>query len=228
MHPLLQIPILIVTTALFHRGTSNPNLSSANDHVPDEGVAATLAVFVGPLIGRTLVWASTFYQAFYLFLQTASPTSISTLYPQMTSFMDPLPVSTLTALGYVLMAIGGLGRVWCYRTLGKFFTFQLSIRQSHQLIKDGPYAYVRHPSYTFAVILTTGMFLVHRRLANFFPHRVWIHVIFGPWGFLSNCMILYYFLGRRVQREEAELANKFGKEWKEYAAQTKRYVPGVM
>jgi len=47
----------------------------------------------------------------------------------------------------------------CYRTLGRHFTFQLSIKRNHTLVKDGPYAVVRHPGYTGYLLMVLGMLI---------------------------------------------------------------------
>ncbi|CAF1457475.1 unnamed protein product, partial [Rotaria sordida] len=111
-------------------GASNPNVSSTNDYVPYEGIGSSFLVFIAPKIGKLLIWTLTSYQALYLFLQVFSPTSISMFFPQMSTSIDPLPFNPMSVIG----------------TLGAFFTFELTIRSTHKLIKTGPYAYVRHPS----------------------------------------------------------------------------------
>jgi len=126
------------------------------------------------------------------------------------------------------MIVGGLGRIWCYKTLGRFFTYEITIRRSHKLIKTGPYAYVRHPSYTFVCFLVVGMLLVHQRFVNFFPNQKWAENMFSPGGILISCMIPILSLSRRVPREEEELKKTFGKEWIEYASKTRRFIPGII
>ena len=227
MWPYLQLCLLLLTTLLFHIGVTNPNSTSSTDHVPYESAPLKFAVFFGPQLGKLLIWTCTLYQVLYLYLQATLSPLIATLYPQVATTIDPLPLSLVTVLGYVLMTLGGLGRLWCYRTLGKFFTFELTIRSSHKLIKRGPYAYVRHPSYTFACLLTIGMFLVHRRLANFFPHSAWVHFQFGPAGFLACCLLFFLIIRTRVLREEVALSEKFREEWADYASRTTRFVPGM-
>jgi protein-S-isoprenylcysteine O-methyltransferase Ste14 len=220
--------LLLLTTLLFHIGTTNPNLSSTGDYVPHEGVGSRFVVFFGPKFGKLLIWIFTLYEVLYLYLQASSSASISTVFPQISTSINPLPLTFISMLGYILMIVGGLGRIWCYRTLGVFFTYEITIRSSHKLIKTGPYAYVRHPSYTFIYILIIGMFLVHQRLGSFFPNRPWIQMQFGPFGFLICCLIVTVLFKRRVTREEKELTKTFGKEWTEYALKTKRFIPGVI
>ncbi|KAF9963500.1 hypothetical protein BGZ65_002840 [Modicella reniformis] len=49
-------------------------------------------------------------------------------------------------------------RRWSYKTLDRFFTYQLTIRPGHQLVKTGPYRYLRHPSYTGLLVNFVGTF----------------------------------------------------------------------
>ncbi len=228
MFPLLQIFLLIFTTILFHICFTNPNPSYTGDYVPNEGFGSTFGTSIGPKFTKLIIWISTLYQVLYLYLQAFSPSLISTLFPQISTFINPLPLTSVSVLGYIFMIVGGLGRIWCYKTLGVFFTFQITIRNSHKLIKTGPYAYVRHPSYTFAFILVGGMLLVHQRLTNFFPNTTWVQTMFSIAGILTTFIIGMLFLQRRVTREEEELKKTFGKEWTQYASKTKRFIPKVI
>jgi protein-S-isoprenylcysteine O-methyltransferase Ste14 len=228
MLPLLQLFLLILTTVLYHISVTSPNLKSTDDYAPDEGVGSTYMSAYGPILGKLSIWILTLYQVLYLSLQAFLPSLISTLYPQIPAFINPLPFTPISVLGYIFMIVGGLGRIWCYKTLGRFFTYEITIRNSHKLIKTGPYAYVRHPSYTFFFILTFGMFLVHHRFANFFPNNTWIQIMFSPGSILITCIMLLLVTIRRVIREEEELKKTFGKEWIEYASKTRRFIPGII
>jgi protein-S-isoprenylcysteine O-methyltransferase Ste14 len=48
-------------------------------------------------------------------------------------------------------------RYICYKTLGRLFTYEVSILPNHKLITSGPYAIVRHPSYVSAAIYTFAL-----------------------------------------------------------------------
>ena len=227
LFPLVQLFLLILSTLSFHAGTTNPNRSSIGDYVVDEGFGASFGVYLVPKFIKILIWSSTLYQALYLYFQASSSALISTLFPQISTVINCMPFTPISVVGYLFMIIGGMGRVWCFRTLGAFFTFEITIRNSHKLIKTGPYAYVRHPSYTFVFIMATGLFLVHHRLASFFPNNKWIQILSGPVGFLMFYILLAIIFKKRVPREEEELKKTFGKEWIEYASKTKRFIPGV-
>ncbi|PWN25585.1 hypothetical protein BDZ90DRAFT_68863 [Jaminaea rosea] len=58
----------------------------------------------------------------------------------------------LFAVGNVLTTIGGIGRLACYRELGKWFTFDLAVQRGQKVVDTGPYAYARHPSYTALIV----------------------------------------------------------------------------
>jgi protein-S-isoprenylcysteine O-methyltransferase Ste14 len=56
-----------------------------------------------------------------------------------------------------LMLVGGTAfRIWAIKTLGKFFTSTVEIQDDHQLIKTGPYRYMKHPSYFGAYVAVIG------------------------------------------------------------------------
>lgn len=74
---------------------------------------------------------------------------------------DNIRPSPLFFFGTFLAGLGGYIRYSCYRALGKFFTFEMSIRKGHQLITNGPYRVVRHPAYTGIIFSVTGLICWH-------------------------------------------------------------------
>lgn len=64
-------------------------------------------------------------------------------------------------VGTLLATIGGYIRWTCYCALGRLFTFEMSIRDDHTLVTDGPYAWVRHPGYTGVLSTFIGMGIWH-------------------------------------------------------------------
>jgi protein-S-isoprenylcysteine O-methyltransferase len=112
----------------------------------------------------------------------------------------------------VLLEIGGVAlRIWAIRHLGRFFTVNVGIQQGHKVIQDGPYRFVRHPSYTGSLLALAGVgFLT-----------------FNWFGFvlIVACTWLAYAL--RIPVEEKVLVAQFGREYLEYAARTKKLIPGI-
>jgi len=49
--------------------------------------------------------------------------------------------------GVVLWGAASLIRAIAIRTLGRFWSLHVEIREQHDFVRDGPYQYVRHPAY---------------------------------------------------------------------------------
>ena len=128
---------------------------------------------------------------------------------------------------------GGLIRLACYRTLGRLFTFELTIRTNHNLVDVGLYSLVRHPSYAGSLSIIMGVVLacvgpqsiIHQ--CGVFETSTTLRIIQFLWVAYSG-----YFgisLLRRVPVEEEDLRIQFGKEWEDYVARVPcRYIPGVV
>ena len=75
--------------------------------------------------------------------------------------MHAVHVTPYCILGTALAVIGGVIRYACYRELGNFFTFEMSIKRGHRLVTTGPYACARHPGYTGVLCTVLGIFIIH-------------------------------------------------------------------
>jgi protein-S-isoprenylcysteine O-methyltransferase Ste14 len=112
----------------------------------------------------------------------------------------------------VLVAASGL---WLLRQshieLGKNWSISLELREGHQLVTSGLYRHVRHPMYTSIFLYALGQALV---VPNW---------IVGP----ANLVAFLVLFAVRVQSEEQMMAAKFGDEYRNYLARTKRLIPGI-
>jgi protein-S-isoprenylcysteine O-methyltransferase len=70
-----------------------------------------------------------------------------------------LPDWTIS-LGAPLMVVGLTTRLWALTTLGRFFTMPITLAADHRIVRDGPYRWLRHPSYTGGLLTGIGMPLV--------------------------------------------------------------------
>jgi protein-S-isoprenylcysteine O-methyltransferase len=120
-------------------------------------------------------------------------------------------VPTLRFLGFVIFA-GGLAIRWhAIVHLGRFFTVNVAIAASHRLIETGPYRFVRHPSYTGALMAFLGLALC---LAN--------------WASLVILLVpVFLVFLRRMHVEEAALLQALGDQYRDYMRRTKRLIPAV-
>ena len=131
-----------------------------------------------------------------------------------------------------LIFLGAFIRLSAYGGLGQNFTFHLS--NPDRLITDGVYQYLQHPSYTGAAMVTFGMAGLLTRWDTA-AGACWMQAStlqsldgYG-WIFpVGWAIFLFFVLGARVRDEEAMLKEQFGKEWEEWHARTKRFIPGVI
>ncbi|KAJ7133308.1 hypothetical protein C8R44DRAFT_899693 [Mycena epipterygia] len=132
-------------------------------------------------------------------------------------------------LGTSLIAAGAIIRFRCFREMGRHFTFSLSLRDGHTLITTGPYAVVRHPSYTGGNMKVLGTVLTLMCDGSW-----WFgggHAML--WGrFLAvNCIASSILLVRaylRGTKEDAYLKKAFGEQWVQFAKIVPyMYIPGV-
>jgi len=114
-------------------------------------------------------------------------------------------------LGELLIVIGILFRYMIIRSLGKYFTVDVTIRQDHKIKKEGFYKYLRHPSYAFSLLTSLGLGLY---LNN------WLSLIFA---FVPPFLAFAY----RINIEEQALVEQFGDEYLEYRKSTKKLIPFI-
>ncbi|KAI0647051.1 hypothetical protein C8Q79DRAFT_1009199 [Trametes meyenii] len=134
-------------------------------------------------------------------------------------------------VGSSLTIAGGLLRIYCHRTLGRFFAWQATVQDDHELITTGPYAVVRHPSFTALAliaigaplaILTSGAYFTESGILDTQWGRAVAGTAFG-WLWLTTCALVH-----RIDEEEEELKKKFGEEWRIWAARVPyRLIPFV-
>jgi protein-S-isoprenylcysteine O-methyltransferase Ste14 len=131
--------------------------------------------------------------------------------------MPALPI--VFSIGISVMISGAALRMWCYGTLGKLFTYEVSIQPNHELITSGPYALVRHPSYTGATLMVIGAAITCLAPGSFInecnilvtPIR-WVVALW-----LIMAVFTFGSLRRRGQVEDEELRKTFGEVWYHYS-----------
>lgn len=78
------------------------------------------------------------------------------------------------------------------------------------VVKYGIYKYIRHPQYTGFILLTIGMVLEWATLLNIFM-----------WPFI--CYIYY----KLAKREERDMVEEFGEEYRSYMERSKMFIPFI-
>ncbi|CAD7925576.1 unnamed protein product [Amoebophrya sp. A25] len=119
--------------------------------------------------------------------------------------------SGLLVLSLLCLSIGMLLRVAALWTAGSNFTHLIRTKrhEGHQLVQQGVYNYVRHPSYMGWFLWTLGTQIALR----------------NPLSFLLFFAIAYTFLFRRIRAEEYYLLRFFGEEYADYARSVPAGIP---
>lgn len=126
-----------------------------------------------------------------------------------------LPDATLPArrgfyiAGFCLFLGGLVLRWYSIGYLGRYFTVNVAIDPEHELVESGPYRYVRHPSYTGALMAFLGLGLCFGN---------WVSIL------LLTLPIIIAFLWR-IRIEEAALLQALGREYRAYMRRTERLIP---
>jgi protein-S-isoprenylcysteine O-methyltransferase Ste14 len=117
----------------------------------------------------------------------------------------------LFGVGIFLILAGAAFRWYSIWVLGKFFTRVVSIQAGQTVVEKGPYRFIRHPSYSGAMLSFLGFGLT---LTNWLSLGL---IILGT-------MIGY---GYRVSVEEKALVEGLGQPYRDYMQHTKRFIPFV-
>ena len=152
--------------------------------------AAYMALFI---VAAVLLWRN-FNQAVYPFsivLLRYSPTK--------------------SWVGFVIVLLGLLLALVARIALGRNWSGSVQIKEGHELVTKGPYAFVRHPIYSAILLMVIGTALVLGNLGA---------LLSIPFAF-AGCWI-------KLRQEERFMAREFPETYSAYAARTKRLIPYVL
>jgi protein-S-isoprenylcysteine O-methyltransferase Ste14 len=111
-------------------------------------------------------------------------------------------------LGIALTCLGTAASIWARHCLGEYWSARVTLKEGHQLIRTGPYAFVRHPIYAGMLLATIGTALV-----------------VGEWRGMLAIVLLVAAHSRKAVREERMLTLEFGDEYTSYRQSTGFLLP---
>jgi len=97
---------------------------------------------------------------------------------------------------------------WLFSSIGNSISPTSATRKQHTLVTSGPYRWVRHPLYTVG----SSLFVAFGMMAD-------------NWFIAALGMLAFVAMASRTPKEEANLIEKFGDEYREYMKHTGRYLP---
>ena len=111
-------------------------------------------------------------------------------------------------IGIGLGALCVPGIYWLFSSIGAGITPVSATRREHKLSTTGPYRWVRHPLYSIGSTFYVSLGLIADN---------WFLILMGALAFIAMAV--------RTPREEENLIEKFGDEYREYMRRTGRYLP---
>ena len=121
------------------------------------------------------------------------------------------PIAYQAWLGWLAIALTGLGfasTIWARAYLGSNWSGNVTIKVGHELVRTGPYRFVRHPIYTGIVIAALGTALAYDK---------WRCVIALP--------VLWLAFTIKRLKEERFMRQTFGPQYDDYARATGAIFP---
>ena len=113
--------------------------------------------------------------------------------------------------GLTLLVSGSLLRRHCWRMLGSYFTGHVAVQNNQPVITTGAYAWVRHPSYSGALLMNVG-----------------VGIALGSWASTALLLVASVALyGYRITIEERALLANIGEPYRAFMTSRKRLVPYV-
>ncbi len=114
-------------------------------------------------------------------------------------------------IGVALLALGLGFSVWARRRLGRNWSGTVTVKQDHELVRAGPYRYVRHPIYTGILLGFVGS-----------------AIALGQWrGVIAVALCLYAFL-RKISLEERWMDETFPGKYAAYRKEVKALIPFIL
>jgi protein-S-isoprenylcysteine O-methyltransferase Ste14 len=123
-----------------------------------------------------------------------------------------LPAGPETFWTGVAVLVAGLAfMVWARTFLGRNWSATVTIKRDHELIRGGPYRFVRHPIYTGALIGIIGTAIARGELRG-----------------LLAVLIVFAALWRKLRIEERWLGETFGEDYAKYRTEVAALIPFLL
>ncbi|KAG1879541.1 hypothetical protein C8R48DRAFT_685999 [Suillus tomentosus] len=236
MASLLKVPFILSSAITQHVSFTPPNVPSSEEtSIPKTFNERMLTRFImyGFPIMKVLYWIVSVAELIIITSHTSDSLPVIQAIAQHAAGhgIRNTPITFPFILSTTLAVAGGLVRWWCYRTLGRFFTFQISVRKGHHIVTTGPYAIIRHPAYTAGIMQLIGLVMLHGSPTSWLRHSGVLDIPglkLAVVSWLAGITLLVINLVFRVNEEDEALKSAFGDEWTRWARVVRyRLIPGI-
>jgi protein-S-isoprenylcysteine O-methyltransferase Ste14 len=118
------------------------------------------------------------------------------------------PMQWTAWLGVAITVAGLAFSIWARAYLGRNWSGVVSVKVGHELIRSGPYRWVRHPIYTGLILAFLGTAVVRHQVRG-----------------LIAVVLLYAGFKIKSRIEEQAMTATFGPEYAQYASTTGAIIP---
>lgn len=113
--------------------------------------------------------------------------------------------------GLALTALGVGVAIWARLILGANWSGTVTLKRDHELVRRGPYRWIRHPIYTGMVLAMAGSGVIRDHLKG--------------WIGIAIVLAAFYI---KARREERFLSEEFGDSYREHSRRTGMFLPKVI
>lgn len=110
--------------------------------------------------------------------------------------------------GIAIIILGYLGTLWCYSAMGAAWRIGIDTEKPASLVETGPYRRMRHPIYSFQMVMLIGALLL-------LP------------TFASLAILMLHFICATIKAgdEEKHLTSVYGDEYRAYRGRSGKFFP---
>ncbi|KAG2035079.1 hypothetical protein BDR03DRAFT_900506, partial [Suillus americanus] len=237
---LLKIPFLVASAIGMHISLTSPSLPpSPQEKVVPSASESLLILFEGlrvPELIKIITLVASSIEVANILAVHIGPSQIpESVYGasavQLLRALHPMPITPVFLASSLSVTVGGMLRRYCMLTLGKFWSFPLSVRKEHKIVTSGPYSIVRHPSYTGFLLQCVGTVITHGSQGSWMRQSGILEV---PYMKVFAVMVFFLFTTcalstiNRSSVEDKMLQRSLGEDWENWAKKVKyRLFPGV-
>jgi protein-S-isoprenylcysteine O-methyltransferase Ste14 len=118
------------------------------------------------------------------------------------------PGAAVNFAGTAIVAAGLAFAIWARHYLGRNWSGVVTVKQDHELIRGGPYRFVRHPIYTGLLAAFVGSAVAR-----------------DEWRGVLAIVIAWLALWRKLQLEERWMIEQFGDAYRRFREEVPALIP---